>query len=87
MGGSGRDTAPQGETFRPEATSHPPALDAQHLLCLKEKYTTISPFYSTFLGAGRMMKSARPMMSPMDIGPKLRLSSLPWGMRLSPSTK
>lgn|GEM_PF-3322991 len=34
MGGSGRDTAPQVISFRPVATSHPPALDAQYLLYL-----------------------------------------------------
>lgn len=39
MGGSGRDTAPQGVTFRPGATSHPPALDAQYLLCLCPHYS------------------------------------------------
>ena len=34
MGGSGRDAVPQVKAFRPEATSHPPALHAQHLLYL-----------------------------------------------------
>lgn len=52
MGGSGRDTAPQVKSFRPGATSHPSALDAQYLLYLQNQYTIIFLFNLLYGGKG-----------------------------------